>query len=150
MGVPSCRLDVCVESTLELVFRCFQCLHVSSILCLWTRWLVPLQRESQDLQVVYPAFEQGMVGQHFVPRAGLAPLRDFQGLWPHLVRRRSSQASRHIFRLLFRIKKDQDMAPTLYDQEGDGLGMEMVRSWRCCDILWFQCMGIPLESLGKC
>ena len=29
------------------------------------------------------------------------------------------------FRLLFRIKKDQDMGPTLYDQDGDGLRVEV-------------------------
>ncbi|CAK9076132.1 Blue-light-activated histidine kinase 1 (EL360-LOV-histidine kinase) (EL360-LOV-HK), partial [Durusdinium trenchii] len=49
-----------------------------------------------------------MVGQHFVPRVGLAPVRDFQGLWPHLVR------------LLFRLKnppREEMMRPTLLDQE---------------------------------
>ena len=35
----------------------------------------------------YRGFQpSGMVGQHFVPRLGLAPLKDFSGLWPHLVR----------------------------------------------------------------
>lgn len=49
-----------------------------------------------------------MVGQHFVPRLGLAPLKDFQGLWPHLVR------------LLFRLKNppsEEMFQPTLHDQE---------------------------------
>eukprot|EP00434_Breviolum_minutum_P008629 symbB.v1.2.007608.t1/scaffold467.1/size200107/3 len=49
-----------------------------------------------------------MVGQHFVPRLGLAPLKDFSGLWPHLVR------------LLFRLKtppKEEMLQPTLQDQE---------------------------------
>ena len=37
-------------------------------------------------RVLRPSLALGMVGQHFVPRLGLAPLRDFQGLWSHLVR----------------------------------------------------------------
>lgn len=48
-------------------------------------WLTKIiKKKSLRLHVVFEL--SGMVGQHFVPRLGLAPLKDFSGLWPHLVR----------------------------------------------------------------
>jgi len=66
----------------------YYCITIISIFCIC--WLYAAETSLATAYTPWSDFSlglRGMVGQHFVPRLGLAPLKDFQGLWPHLVRR---------------------------------------------------------------